>query len=90
MDFLGIGPMELFFIIVIILLVFGPHRLPEVGRTVAKAVRDIKSATWDLSRSLTAEMEEEERRMKTPSLPPAREELQERNKEEDKAGLPEK
>jgi len=45
MDFLSnIGGGELIFIGVIILLVIGPHRLPEVSRTLGKALRSIRAA----------------------------------------------
>lgn len=64
MDFLGIGPMEILVIIVIILIVFGPHRLPEMTRTIGKAMKNIRNATTDLGRSLTSELEEEEKKIK--------------------------
>lgn len=62
MDFLGVGPMEILVIIVIILIVFGPNRLPEMARSMGKVMKDVKSATSDLGKSLSAELEEEERR----------------------------
>lgn len=64
MDFLGIGPMEILVIIVIILIVFGPHRLPEMTRTIGKAMKNIRNATTDLGRSLSSELEEEEKKIK--------------------------
>ena len=36
------GPMEIAIILVIALLVFGPKRLPEIGRTIGKLVRDVQ------------------------------------------------
>lgn len=38
MEFLGVGPAELFFILVLALLVIGPERLPEVGRFLGRLV----------------------------------------------------
>jgi sec-independent protein translocase protein TatA len=37
-------PTHLLFILVIALLVLGPKRLPEVGRSLGKGLRDFKSA----------------------------------------------
>jgi sec-independent protein translocase protein TatA len=37
-------PTHLLFILVIALLVLGPKRLPEVGRSLGKGMRDFKSA----------------------------------------------
>lgn len=64
MDFLGVGPMEILVIVIIILIVFGPNRLPEMARTIGKAMKDVKNATSDLGKSLSSELEEEERRVK--------------------------
>jgi sec-independent protein translocase protein TatA len=40
----NVGPLELIIVLVIALLVLGPKRLPEVGRSVGKGMRDFKSA----------------------------------------------
>ena len=37
-------PTHLLFVLVIALLVLGPKRLPEVGRSLGKGLRDFKSA----------------------------------------------
>lgn len=36
---------ELIFILVIALLVFGPAKLPEIGRSFGKGIREFKDAT---------------------------------------------
>lgn len=41
---MGLGSMEIFFILVIALVVFGPQKLPEMGRSLGKAIREFKSA----------------------------------------------
>jgi len=58
MGFSGIGIWEIVLIIVVILLVLGPHRIPEIGRTLGRAFRAIKKASSDLSLNITKEIEE--------------------------------
>lgn len=57
-----IGGTELLVILVIVLLVFGPRRLPEFGRTIGKGLAEFKRASNDLRRSLEDELTYEERR----------------------------
>jgi sec-independent protein translocase protein TatA len=40
----GIGPMELIVVLVIALLVLGPKKLPEVGRSVGRGIREFRSS----------------------------------------------
>ena len=47
MDILGIGPLELFFIILIALIVLGPKDMVKAGRTIGKNLRKIAtSENW--------------------------------------------
>ncbi|MBM3144990.1 MAG: twin-arginine translocase TatA/TatE family subunit [Chloroflexi bacterium] len=41
MDFLGIGPLELIFILLIALIVFGPKDIARAGRTVGRFMRKV-------------------------------------------------
>lgn len=68
-----LGAMEILFILVLALLIFGPRRLPEVGRTVGKALGEFRRATTDLKRTVNAELalEEEEERPPTERRPAA-------------------
>lgn len=59
MDFVGIGFWEIVFVLVIGLLVVGPRRLPEVASMLGAAMRRLTSATSEISRSITAEVERE-------------------------------
>ena len=44
MPFNNIGPMELIIVLVIALLVIGPKRLPEVGKSLGKGMREFKDS----------------------------------------------
>lgn len=39
-----IGPWELLILLLVILLVFGPKRLPEAGRALGKGMREFKDS----------------------------------------------
>ncbi len=43
----GLGMPELILILVIALVIFGPSKLPEMGASVGKAIREFRSATKD-------------------------------------------
>jgi sec-independent protein translocase protein TatA len=38
----GIGPMELIVVLVIALIVFGPKKLPDLGRSLGSGMREFK------------------------------------------------
>jgi sec-independent protein translocase protein TatA len=40
----GIGPMELIVVLVIALVVLGPKKLPEAGRSVGRGLREFKNS----------------------------------------------
>jgi sec-independent protein translocase protein TatA len=40
----NVGPMELIIVLVIALIVLGPKRLPEAGRSVGKGIREFKES----------------------------------------------
>jgi len=44
MPFNNIGPMELIIVLVIALIVIGPKRLPEVGKSLGKGMREFKES----------------------------------------------
>jgi len=56
----SIGPAELVLIFVIALLVFGPKKLPEIGRTVGKALREFKKASEEIKGRIEEEIEASE------------------------------
>ena len=50
---MGTGGMEVLVILVIALVVFGPQKLPEMGRSLGKAIREFRSAGDDIKNELT-------------------------------------
>ena len=54
----AIGGMEIFIILVAALIIFGPKKLPEMGRSLGKAIREFKSAGSELQDELTKAADE--------------------------------
>ncbi|MEW6366581.1 MAG: twin-arginine translocase TatA/TatE family subunit [Acidobacteriota bacterium] len=52
----SLGIQEILLILVIALLVFGPKRLPELGKTVGRALSEFRRASSDLRSSLENEV----------------------------------
>ncbi len=66
-----LGVPELIFILILALLVFGPKRLPEIGRTLGRAMGEFRRATTDLKRTLNTEIAEAEERPAPRAVQPA-------------------
>jgi TatA/E family protein of Tat protein translocase len=56
----SVGPTELILIFIIALLVFGPKKLPEIGKTVGKAIREFKKASDEIKGRIEEEIEASE------------------------------
>ncbi len=56
----SLGLPELLLIFVVALIVFGPRKLPEIGRTLGKALGEFKKATDDLKSSIEREVRADE------------------------------
>lgn len=51
MEFLGVGPMEFFFIIILALIILGPRDMQKAGKTLGRWMNNmVKSDTWKLIR----------------------------------------
>ena len=61
MDFLGLGPLEILVILVILIIVFGPMKLPEIAGQIGKTVREVRKATTDMTRQINQEIEASKR-----------------------------
>ncbi|OQY26938.1 MAG: Sec-independent protein translocase TatA [Candidatus Cloacimonetes bacterium 4572_55] len=51
----GIGVQELLVVMLIILLLFGAKRLPEIGRAFGSGIREFKRATREITSEINIE-----------------------------------
>ena len=66
-----LGGPELFLILVVALIVFGPRKLPEIGKSVGKMMAEFRKASQDFQRTIEEEVEAEKLREATRIDPPA-------------------
>ena len=50
-----LGVPEILFLLVLALLIFGPRKLPEIGRTLGRGMAEFRKASNELRRTLNAE-----------------------------------
>ena len=56
----SLGLPELLMIFIVALIVFGPRKLPEIGKTLGKALGEFKKASEDLKNTIEREVHVEE------------------------------
>jgi len=56
----SLGMPELIVIFIIALIVFGPRKLPELGRSLGRGIAEFKKATNELQNTLDEEIRKEE------------------------------
>ncbi len=67
MNIFGIGLPEMAVILVLALLVFGPKKLPEIGRSMGKAIRGFQEASREFESEFKREAEQIEQTVKNGS-----------------------
>ncbi|AFY54452.1 twin arginine-targeting protein translocase, TatA/E family [Rivularia sp. PCC 7116] len=65
MNIFGIGLPEMAVIMAVALLVFGPKKLPEIGRSMGKALRGFQEASQDFQDEFKKEASQLEEAVKT-------------------------
>jgi len=66
----SIGMPELIVIFVIALIIFGPRRLPELGRSLGKGINEFKRASNDLRNTLEEEVRLDDQRTQAAQAAP--------------------
>ncbi|HYR93736.1 MAG TPA: TatA/E family twin arginine-targeting protein translocase [Methylomirabilota bacterium] len=61
----SIGMPELIIILVIALIIFGPRKLPELGRSLGRSINEFKKASNELRSTLEEEIRVEDQRERT-------------------------
>ena len=61
-----LGTQELIVIFIVAFLVFGPKKLPELGRTLGKGIREFKKSVKDTTDELKVSMNDDETKKKDP------------------------
>lgn len=64
----SLGVSELILIFAVILIVFGPRRIPEIGKTLGKALGEFRKATDDLKNTIEREVRLEELKTIAPDI----------------------
>jgi TatA/E family protein of Tat protein translocase len=67
----SIGMPELIIIFVIALIIFGPRKLPELGRSLGKSLAEFKRASNELKSTLEEEIRIEEQQQRAEAAKPA-------------------
>lgn len=66
MNVFGIGLPEMALIFILALLIFGPKKLPEIGRSLGKAIRGFQDASKEFEAEFKREAEQLEKTVKEP------------------------
>jgi len=81
MGFGGLGMWEIIMIFLVVLLLFGAKRLPEIGSSLGKGIREFKSSV----REIETELKHPDRQIHKTNYPPGETEEDEHAGDEDDA-----
>jgi Tat protein translocase TatB subunit len=67
----SLGGPEIFLILVIALIVFGPRKLPDIGKSLGRMLAEFRKASNDFKRTIEEEVEADKlRALASPDVPP--------------------
>ena len=70
MDFFSqIGTQEILMILLVAIIIIGPNKIVDFGKSIGKISRNIKKASMDMTTNLEKELEEEKKKESTSSQP---------------------
>ena len=67
----GIGPLEIAIVLLIVLIIFGPKRLPDLGRSLGRGMREFKDSVTGKDREELPAADEEEKAERVRATRPA-------------------
>ena len=67
----NLGFSEILVIMIVALVVFGPNKLPELGRSMGQAIREFRKATQAITTEVTRVASDEVREQIDKAKPPA-------------------
>lgn len=67
----GIGVPELILILIIALVIFGPSKIPELGKALGKGIKEFKKASSEITDEVKKELESKENAKKETDAPPS-------------------
>jgi sec-independent protein translocase protein TatA len=68
--FENIGGSELLVILLVVLIFFGPKKMPEMGKNIGKGIREFKKAMRDIQDDVEKSMKEPATPLPPPTAPP--------------------
>jgi sec-independent protein translocase protein TatA len=63
----GLSPIHIAIVVVVLLLVFGPKKLPDLGRSIGSSLREFKKGTEGLAEEVKSGLSESESAPATPA-----------------------
>src|ERR1700739_3451594 len=71
MSSMNLGFSEMLFLFLLALIIFGPKKMPEIGRQIGKALNDLKRASNEFKAQIESEIANIEREVTPQILPPS-------------------
>lgn len=66
--FFNISTGEIFIVILVIFIIFGPGKIPEIAKKLGRALYEVKRASSDIKREIDIEVRKIEQKEKTPKI----------------------